>query len=249
MYADNLTDQQPGWDKHSMSKTSQTILVVEDEAQIRKFLRISLEAHGYTVLEARSCEDGLKLSVNTPPHLVILDLGLPDMDGQKFIRRFREWSQTPIIVLSVRASEIEKINALDSGANDYVSKPFGIGELMARIRAVLRNTDEMSSTPTVFNSQGLRVDMALRTVSVDGTPVHLSKKEYELLRLLIASRGQVITHQQILREVWGPAQQHETHYLRVLVGQLRQKLGDDPARPRFIVTVQGVGYRLALSAA
>ena len=227
--------------------TSQTILVVEDEAQIRKFLRISLEAHGYTVLESRSGDDGLKLSAKVRPHLVILDLGLPDMDGQQFIRRFREWSQVPIIVLSVRASETEKIQALDDGANDYVSKPFGIGELMARIRAVLRNTDEASETPTVFDLQGLRVDMALRSVSVDGNPVHLSKKEYELLRLLIASQGQVITHQQILREVWGPAQQNETHYLRVLVGQLRQKLGDDPARPRFIVTVQGVGYRFALA--
>lgn len=228
---------------------SHTILVVEDEAQIRKFLRISLEAHGYTVLESRSGDDGLKLSAKTRPHLVILDLGLPDMDGQQFIRRFREWSQVPIIVLSVRASETEKIQALDAGANDYVSKPFGIGELMARIRAVLRNTDEASETPTVFDSQGLRVDMALRSVNVDGNPIHLSKKEYELLRLLIAFQGQVITHQQILREVWGPAQQNETHYLRVLVGQLRQKLGDDPARPRFIVTVQGVGYRLALTAA
>ena len=231
-----------------MKETSRIILVVEDEAQIRKFLRISLEAHGYTVLETRSGEDGLKLSAKSPPHLVILDLGLPDMDGQKFIRRFREWAQTPIIVLSVRASEVEKIQALDAGANDYVSKPFSIGELMARIRAVLRNSDDTLSTPMVYNLQGLCVDMAQRSVSVDDTPVHLSKKEYELLRLLITSRGQVITHQQILREIWGPAQQYETHYLRVLVGQLRQKLGDDPARPRFIVTVQGVGYRLALSA-
>jgi len=231
-----------------MKTTLTTILVIEDEAQIRKFLRISLEAHGYTVHEARLGEDGLKLCANAQPHLVILDLGLPDMDGQKFILRLREWSQVPLIVLSVRASEMEKVQALDAGANDYVSKPFGIGELMARIRAVLRNSEETTSAPTVFDSQGLRVDMAQREVSVDGATVHLSKKEYELLRLLIASRGQVITHQQILQEIWGPAQQNETHYLRVLVGQLRQKLGDDPARPRFIVTVQGVGYRLALSA-
>ncbi len=231
-----------------MTSPPQTILVVEDEAQIRKFLRISLEAHGYTVIETRSGEDGLQFCVTVQPNLVILDLGLPDMDGQGFISRLREWSQVPIIVLSVRASETEKIQALDAGANDYVSKPFGIGELMARIRAVLRNKEDISSTPMVFDSQGLRVDMAQREVSVDGVSVHLSKKEYELLRLLIASRGQVITHQQILRAIWGPAHQDETHYLRVLVGQLRQRLGDDPARPRFIITVQGVGYRLALPA-
>lgn len=231
-----------------MTSPPQTILVVEDEAQIRKFLRISLEAHGYTVIETRSGEDGLQFCVAAQPNLVILDLGLPDMDGQGFISRLREWSQVPIIVLSVRASEMEKIQALDAGANDYVSKPFGIGELMARIRAVLRNKEDISSTPMVFDSQGLRVDMAQREVSVDGVSVHLSKKEYELLRLLIASRGQVITHQQILRAIWGPAHQDETHYLRVLVGQLRQRLGDDPARPRFIITVQGVGYRLALPA-
>ena len=231
-----------------MNSPPQTILVVEDEAQIRKFLRISLEAHGYTVIETRSGEDGLQCCVTAQPKLVILDLGLPDMDGKGFISRLREWSQVPIIVLSVRASETEKIQALDAGANDYVSKPFGIGELMARIRAVLRNKDEISSTPMVFESQGLRVDMAQREVSVVGASVRLSKKEYELLRLLIASRGQVITHQQILRAIWGPTHQDETHYLRVLVGQLRQKLGDDPARPRFIITVQGVGYRLALPA-
>jgi two-component system KDP operon response regulator KdpE len=231
-----------------MNTTPHTILVIEDEAQIRKFLRISLEAHGYTVLEARLGEDGLKLCAQTHPHVVILDLGLPDMDGQKVILRLREWSQVPIIVLSVRASEAEKIRALDAGANDYVSKPFGIGELMARIRALLRQYEEQPSTPTIFDSQGLRVDLAQHEVSVDSTPVHLSKKEFALLRLLIAYRSQVLTHQQILRELWGPARQGETHYLRVLVGQLRQKLGDDPARPRFIVTVQGVGYRLALSA-
>ena len=227
---------------------SDTILVVEDEAQIRKFLRISLEAHGYTVHEARLGQDGLKLCVSAQPHLIILDLGLPDMDGQKFILRLREWSQIPIIVLSVRASETEKVQALDGGANDYVTKPFGISELMARIRVVLRSNEEASCAPTVFDSQGLRVDLAQREVCTDGVPIHLSKKEYELLRLLIASRGQVLTHQQILRKVWGPAQQDETHYLRVLVGQLRQKLGDDPARPRFIVTVQGVGYRLVVPA-
>lgn len=229
-----------------MNESSSTILLVEDEAQIRKFLRISLEAHGYTILESRLGEDGLKLCASKNPQLVILDLGLPDMDGQRFILRLREWSQTPIIVLSVRASETEKVQALDAGANDYVTKPFGISELMARIRVVLRRADDASITPTVFDSQGLRVDLAQHEVSVDDAHVHLSKKEFALLRLLITSRGQVLTHQQILREIWGAAQQDETHYLRVLVGQLRQKLGDDPSQPRFIVTVQGVGYRLAV---
>ncbi len=225
-----------------------TILIVEDEAQIRKFLRISLEAHDYDVHEARLGEDGLQLCPAIPLDLIILDLGLPDMDGQMFISRLREWSQTPIIVLSVRANEAEKVQALDAGANDYVTKPFGISELIARIRVVLRSNEGTTSTPTVFDSQGLRIDLSQREVSVDDKPVHLSKKEYDLLRLLIANNGQVLTHRQILREIWGPNRQDDTHYLRVLVGQLRGKLGDNPASPRFIVTVQGVGYRLALAA-
>ncbi len=226
--------------------TSNTILVVEDESQIRKFLRISLEAHGYTVKETRLAEDGLKLCASDNPDLVILDLGLPDMDGLDFILRLREWSQVPIIVLSVRASEMEKVQALDAGANDYVTKPFGISELMARIRVELRSREGMKTTTTIFESGGLRVDRSLREVSVDNKVVHLSKKEYELLHLLTSHPGQLLTHQQLLREIWGPAHQDETHYLRVLVGQLRQKLHDDPTRPRFIVTVQGVGYRLAI---
>ncbi|HYQ70295.1 MAG TPA: response regulator [Gammaproteobacteria bacterium] len=230
-----------------MNTASGTILVVEDEAQIRKFLRISLEAHGYAVQEARLGEDGLEHCATAGPDLVILDLGLPDMDGQDFISRLREWSQVPVIVLSVRASEREKVLALDAGANDYVTKPFGISELMARIRVVLRSNEGATSSPTVFESQGLRVDLVLREVSIDGVPVHLSRKEYDLLRMLVSHSGQVLTHQQILREVWGPTHEDETHYLRVLVGQLRQKLGDDPTRPRFIVTVQGVGYRFAVT--
>ena len=226
-----------------------SILVVDDEAQIRKFLRISLEAHGYTVSEARLGEDGLQICAELDPDLVILDLGLPDMDGRTFIERLREWSQALILVLSVRESETEKVQALDCGANDYVTKPFGIRELMARIRALLRSRSESEPRPPVFERNGLRVDLAQREVFVDQEPVHLSNKEYQLLRLLLTHRGQVLTHPHILREVWGPEQQNETHYLRVLVGQLRQKLHDDPARPRFIVTVQGVGYRLADPAA
>lgn len=227
---------------------SHSILVVDDEAQIRKFLRISLEAHGYTVSEARLGEVGLEMCAESNPDLVILDMGLPDIDGTEFIARLREWSQTLIVVLSVRESETQKVAALDAGANDYVTKPFGISELMARIRALLRNRAGPEPSRPVFESDGLRVDLAHRVVTVDGTPVQLSRKEFQLLRLLVGKKGQVLTHQQLLREVWGPSQEHETHYLRVLVGQLRQKLDDDPANPRFIVTVQGVGYRLYVPA-
>lgn len=229
-----------------MNSPNGTILIIEDEAPIRKFLRISLEAHSYRVEEARLGSDGMELCAQEKPDLVILDLGLPDINGQEVIRRLREWSQVPIIVLSVRSDESEKVAALDAGANDYVTKPFGISELMARIRAVLRNRTELTPQPAVFEANGLHIDLPAREVSVDGQQVHLSRKEYDLLHLLANHAGQVLTHQRILREVWGPAQEEETHYLRVLIGQLRQKLGDDPSHPRFIVTEQGVGYRLAL---
>lgn len=230
-----------------MTAAPQTILLVEDEAQIRKFVRISLEAEGYAVCEARLGADGLALVELQQPALVILDLGLPDMDGQQFLQRLREWSSVPVIVLSVRASELEKVQTLDAGANDYVTKPFGISELMARVRVILRNSEGRSTTPSIFEADGLELDMAQREVRVDGQPVHLTRKEYDLLHLLVSNNGQVMTHQQILRTVWGPGQQDATHYLRVLVGQLRHKLGDEPTRPRFIMTVQGVGYRLATS--
>ncbi|QIB64270.1 response regulator [Kineobactrum salinum] len=230
-----------------MTAVSEQILLVEDEAQIRQFLRVSLEAQGYGVQETRLATDALRICAETDLRLVILDLGLPDLDGQQFLIRLREWSEVPVIVLSVRASEADKVRALDAGANDYVTKPFGISELMARIRAVLRASEGRIAAPTVFESGGLSLDLVQREVRVDGVLLHLTPKEYELLRLLVMNRGQIMTHQQILREIWGPAQQHETHYLRVLVGQLRGKLGDEPTRPRFVVTVQGVGYRLAVS--
>lgn len=230
-----------------MSGSRQKILIVEDEAQIRKFLRISLEAHGYEILEARLGADGKELCASQSPDLVILDLGLPDIDGQDLIRQLREWTRVPIVVLSVRASESDKVDALDAGANDYVTKPFGIRELMARIRVVMRADEKPSSVNAVFESNGLHVDLSRHEVQVDGRLIHLSKKEFELLRLLVTAPGQVLTHQQILREIWGPSHEHETHYLRVLVGQLRSKLHDEPSRPRFVVTVQGVGYRLVVS--
>jgi two-component system KDP operon response regulator KdpE len=225
---------------------SPKILLVEDEAQIRKFLRISLEAHGFTVLEARLAGDGLRFCAEEKPDLVILDLGLPDMDGQEFISRLREWSMLPIIVLSVRSDEAEKVEALDAGANDYVTKPFGISELMARIRAMLRMRGEETKPQdeSVFENGDLRVDLASRTVTVHGKLVQLSRKEYDLLKLLVNNAGQVLTHQQIMRLIWGPSREDETHHLRVLIGHLRQKLGDQPTHPRYILTEQGVGYRL-----
>jgi two-component system KDP operon response regulator KdpE len=224
---------------------SGTILLVEDDPHIRKFLRISLEAHGFTIIEARQAFDGLQACAEQKADLVILDLGLPDMDGQEFITRVREWSNIPLIVLSVRSDEAEKVLALDSGANDYVTKPFGISELMARIRALLRNSEAMQDeTGSVFENSGLRVDLAARTVTVKGKLVQLSRKEYDLLKMLVSNPGRVLTHQQIMREIWGPNRENETHHLRVLIGHLRQKLGDQPARPRYILTEQGVGYRL-----
>ena len=227
-----------------MAEPGPTVLIIEDEASIRRFLRISLEAHGMAVVEARHATDGLRLAGECNPALVILDLGLPDLDGQEVIRRLREWTAAPILVLSVRDDEKEKVRALDAGANDYVTKPAGISELMARVRVLLRARDSDDATGAVYERDDLHIDLARRTVSIAGTPLHLTRKEYALLRMLVRSAGRVLTHQQLLKELWGPAFERETHYLRVLVSGLRQKLGDDPAEPRYIVTEQGVGYRL-----
>lgn len=221
----------------------QRILVVEDEAQIRRFLRISLEAHRFAVEEARLGEHGLVLARTWRPDLVVLDLGLPDIDGQEFISRLREWSAVPIIVLSVRADEGRKVAALDAGANDYVTKPFGISELMARIRVLLRQSAAPAPERVVLSFGDLAIDLATRRVVREGVEVGLAKKEYELLHLFATHSDQVLTHKQILTAIWGPKHTADTHYLRVLVGHLREKIGDDPAHPRHIVTVQGVGYR------
>jgi len=225
--------------------TQRSILIIEDEAHIRLFLRISLEAHQYAVLEARLGEEGLQLCAERHPDLVILDIGLPDIDGMQVLKRLREWSQVPVIVLSVRAAESEKVAALDRGANDYVTKPFGIGELLARVRALLRDRREPPEEPQLLEADGLKMDLFTRSVEVDGQPVHLARKEFELLRLLLSEAGRVLTHKQLLAEIWGPERIEETHYLRVLVRQLGLKLGDDPTSPRFIQTAQGIGYRLA----
>lgn len=221
------------------------VLIIEDDAQIRKFLRISLEANGFGVTEARLGEHGIALAGELRPNVIILDLGLPDIDGLAAIRRVREWSKTPILVLSVRSDAQEKVKALDAGANDYVTKPFNITELMARLRVMLRTRTaaEYPSAP-VYRNDAIEVDLVKRLVWREGVQLHLSRKEYDLLRLLVTHVGQVLTHEQILREIWGPAHTDDIHYLRVLVGSLRQKLGDDPTRPRYISTEQGVGYRL-----
>jgi len=223
------------------------ILIVEDDAHIRSFVRISLEAHGFTVIESRLGKEGIEKVAEAEVDLVVLDLGLPDIDGQEVIRRIREWSKVPIIVLSARSDESEKVEALDHGADDYVTKPFGISEFMARIRACLRLHEKEESDYGVFRVKDLEVDLARRRVFMADQEINLSRKEYELLRLLVTHPDQVLTHQQILQEVWGKQHAQDTHYLRVLVGHLRQKLGEPTARPRYILTVQGIGYRLNTS--
>lgn len=229
-----------------MAQKLAKILVVDDEPQIRKFLRICLSVHHYQVVDAAGGAEAVALCATEQPDLVILDLGLPDMDGQQVLDRIREWSRVPIIVLSIRADETEKIEALDRGADDYVTKPFGIGELMARVRTALRHRLQTEGEPPEFCTGGLCVDLAARRVTVDGEEVKLSRKEYELLRLLVSHAGRVLTHRHLLQEVWGKPYVNETQYLRVYVRQLRQKLEKEPARPQYILTEPGVGYRLQL---
>ncbi len=220
------------------------VLVVDDEAPIRKFLRISLGAEGFEVLEAGTAAEGLRLATARSPEIVILDLGLPDADGVEVIQALRAVSEVPIVVLSVRANEDPKIAALDAGASDYVTKPFAIGELVARIRALLRDRRGGLRAGPVYRAGPLCVDVPRHEVRLEGREIRLTPKEFALLALLVASEGKLLTHRQLLREVWGPAHEHDTQYLRVYVGQLRQKLGDDPAEPRFIANEPGIGYRL-----
>ena len=223
-----------------------TVLLVEDESQIRRLLRTALAAHGYHLIEAATGEDGLQQAATRLPDLVIVDLGLPDLDGVEVIRRLREWSSTPIIVLSARGQERDKIGALDAGADDYVSKPFGVGELVARMRVAWRHASGASPAdePT-FGVGELRIDLARRRVTVGERDVHLTPHEYRLLTTLARHAGKVLTHQQLLREVWGPPYTEQAHYLRVYMAQLRRKLEADAARPRYLLTEPGVGYRLA----
>lgn len=218
------------------------ILVIDDEPQIRRFLGISLGAQGYRVLEAATGRQGLDALRANPPDLVILDLGLPDMDGQQVLRELRTESAVPVIVLSVRSNESEKVAALDAGANDYVSKPFGLQELSARLRALLRPRIA-AETPIVFDDGHLRIDLGLRVASLDGAPLALSRKEWSLLAKLASHPGRVISQSQLLRELWGPTHVGDTHYLRILVAKLRTRLGDDATAPRYIQTEPGVGLR------
>lgn len=226
-----------------MSQTA-TLLVIDDEPQIRKFLRISLASQGYKVLEAGTGVEGLSQAALARPDLVVLDLGLPDMDGQQVLRELREWSAVPVLVLSVRASEAQKVQALDSGANDYVTKPFGIQEFLARVRALLRQVPQATAPEAALSFGPLTVDLAYRRVTLDGEEVALTRKEYALLAQLARHPGRVITQQQLLKDIWGPTHVDDSHYLRIVVAHVRQKLGDDPTAPRFIVTEPGVGYRL-----
>jgi two-component system, OmpR family, KDP operon response regulator KdpE len=230
-----------------MTELKTRVLVVDDEPQIRRFIRASLQAHGYDIEEAVNAEEALLKASTLKPDIVVLDLGLPDQDGLLVITRIREWSQVPIIVLSVRSLEQDKVEALDAGADDYVTKPFGMAELMARIRASLRNRLADQTPDPVLKTGGLMVDLARRLVTVDGREAKLTPNEFDLLRVLAVNAGKVVTHTHLLREVWGPADVDQTHYVRVYVGQLRRKIEANPSEPRYILTEPGVGYRLALA--
>jgi two-component system KDP operon response regulator KdpE len=219
------------------------ILVIDDEPQIRKFLDIGLRAQGFQVRTAETGEAGLASLAVHGADLVILDLGLPDRDGSEVLADLRQWSHVPVILLTVRAGETEKVAALDAGANDYVTKPFGVQELMARVRVLLRSNASVPGTSPVFDDGHLRVDLARREVSLACNRVFLGRKEFALLALLIQQEGLVVTQPQLLRELWGPTHQQDTHYLRVLLGKVRHKLGDDAAAPRYIATEPGVGLR------
>lgn len=225
--------------------TGLRILVVDDEPQIIRFLKPALGAAGYDVVTAASASEAIRLSATQSPDAMLLDLGLPDKDGKEVIREVRAFSQVPIIVLSARDRETEKISALDLGADDYVNKPFGIGELLARIRAVTRSRNQGKPVETVFHAGRLTIDTDRHHVELDGQPVKLTPKEFDLLLLLVRNAGRVLTHKQILNTIWGPAHAEDVQYLRVLVGQLRQKIERAPAEPTLVLTEPGIGYRLA----
>jgi two-component system, OmpR family, KDP operon response regulator KdpE len=223
---------------------SAVVLIIDDEIQIRRFLQISLEANDYSVHLAETGQEGLQRAAQLRPDVIILDMGLPDIDGLEVLRRIREWSRTPVIILSVRDSTTDKVAALDDGADDYLTKPFSTEELMARLRVAQRHHLPEQGDSPVFEAGELRVDLTSRHVSLRGERLKLTPTEYALLRLLIQHAGKVLTHRQILREVWGPEYVNETHYLRVYVAQLRQKIEANPALPEILVTEPGIGYRL-----
>jgi two-component system, OmpR family, KDP operon response regulator KdpE len=227
---------------------SATVIVIEDEAQIRRFLRTALTSEGYHVIEAETGMHGLTEVATRKPDLIILDLGLPDIDGVEVVKGIRKWSSVPIIILSARAQEMDKISALDAGADDYLVKPFGVGELLARIRVALRHilSGSTSEDEGVFSVADLKVDLIHREIRVNDVEIHLTPIEYRLLSVLIKHAGKVLTHHFLLKEVWGPSYVDHSHYLRIYMGNLRHKLEKNPAQPRFLLTEIGVGYRLAV---
>ncbi len=228
-----------------MSAAGPLVLIVEDDPQLRRFLRTALGAQDYRVIEAETVREALIAATTHNPELILLDIGLPDGDGIDLTRRIREWSRVPVIVISARGREDDKVAALDAGADDYLTKPFGVNELLARIRVSLRHAAASSSTDApVVESGPLRLDFARREVRIAGVEVRLTPLEYRLLALLAQNAGKVLTHRQILKEVWGPGAVSETHYLRVFMAQLRRKIEPDPARPRLLLTEPGVGYRM-----
>ena len=227
-----------------MTAPRETVLVIDDEPQIRRFLRTGLGVHAVDVVEAGSAEEGLRLATTVRPDLVILDLGLPDGDGVEVLRRIREWSDVPVFVLSVRERESEKVRAIEAGADDYLTKPFGMAELLARMRRALSRRAGAGAAGPVLKVGELTIDLAHRLVTLAGRPTRLSPKQYRLLALLAANAGKVMTHAQLLREIWGPAHEADAHYLRIFVRKLRAQIEPQPERPRYLVTELGVGYRL-----
>jgi two-component system, OmpR family, KDP operon response regulator KdpE len=226
-----------------MTDTKELILLIEDEPQMRRFLRITLQSQGYRLVESETGGDGLTQAATRNPDVILLDLGLPDLDGLEVTKRLREWTETPIIVISAREQEQDKVKALDAGADDYLTKPFGVGELLARLRAALRHRAPETGVPTM-TAGDLTVDLTRRLVTLANEPVQLTPTEYELLRVLMTHAGKVLTHRQLLREVWGAAYELETHLLRVNISNLRRKIEPEPARPQYILNEPGVGYRL-----
>jgi two-component system, OmpR family, KDP operon response regulator KdpE len=222
--------------------TDARVLVIDDEAPIRRFLRVALEAEGYGVIEAATAREGLAATARETPALVVLDLGLPDADGLSVLRDLRGWSQVPVLILSVRADEAGKVEALDAGAQDYVVKPFGVKEFLARVRSLLRDR-AAEILPSILQIGPLSIDAANHSATLDHRPLHLTRREFDLLWMLASNRGRLVTQEMILRAIWGPAHAEDRQYLRVYIGQLRQKLGDDATNPRFIATEPGIGYR------
>lgn len=230
-----------------MSSTAPVVLVIEDEPQIRRFLRTTLGSEGYVLLEADTGETALREASSSPPDLVLLDLGLPDMDGLEIIRALREWTAVPIIIISARGQEADKVAGLDAGADDYLTKPFGVSELMARIRVAMRHTSRTEEESPIFESGSLKVDLGCRQVFVGKEEVRLTPIEFKLMAVMVKHAGKVLTHRQLLKEVWGPGCAEDINYLRVFMHQLRRKIESDSANPKHLITEAGVGYRLRRS--